>query len=277
MKRFQVDWLLNSLHVFDTWENYWTLGGKGVKAQFDEKVLQGIEDHVETCRTVLERMMLVDSCAKISKSLQYFKSHRSLIDASSVGTELRTIRESILNEIEKNNFVQVLAGRKDYFEQAMLFGEELHSSFPSARNDIREAGNCFAVDCNTAAVFHLMRSVECGLRAFCYHFGFKQVRKKHKKTGRIEYVPIEYSQWELMLNQLGSRAKAKIDKLKSAPKKQLHQEFYYPLIQDLAGFKDAFRNHVMHSRREYSGDEAKAIFDRVNRFMSVLASRVSEV
>ena len=92
-----------------------------------------------------------------------------------------------------------------------------------------------------------------------------------------QYKPLEFSEWETILSQIKSRASEKYKTLTRGRKKQALQEFYLPAIQDFEGFRDAFRNHVMHTRREYTGPEADAIRDRVERFMRLLATRISEV
>ena len=58
--------------------------------------------------------------------------------------------------------------------------------------------------------------------------------------------------------------------------KQSAQEFYYPALQDVRGIKDAWRNHVMHTRREYTALEADAILEHVKRLMATLAPKVKE-
>jgi hypothetical protein len=45
------------------------------------------------------------------------------------------------------------------------FGKEIPTQFPTARDDIEEAGKCLAFGRGTACVFHLMRIMEVGLRA----------------------------------------------------------------------------------------------------------------
>jgi hypothetical protein len=58
--------------------------------------------------------------------------------------------------------------------------------------------------------------------------------------------------------------------------KQDTQEFYFPLLHELRGFKDAFRNHVMHARQSYTQQDAVAVLDYVDRFMQALATRITE-
>ena len=52
-----------------------------------------------------------------------------------------------------------------YYEQEELFGSEVHTNFESTRDDVKEAGNCYATGRYTACVFHCMRVLEKGLHA----------------------------------------------------------------------------------------------------------------
>jgi hypothetical protein len=182
----------------------------------------------------------------------------------------------LFDELNKRRFLHVLPDRIKYLDQPNLFGIEVNDAFPSAVQDIREAGNCFAADCNTAAVFHLMRAVEWGLRALCVAMGFRRLRTRNKKTGKVKYVPLGWTDWETTLNQLKERVTQLVGKTKRGAKKQVYQEFYYPALQDIEAIKDAWRNHVMHTRREYGPKDADAVFSHVRRLMVKLAERVSE-
>ena len=134
-----------------------------------------------------------------------------------------------------------------------------------------------AADCNTAAVFHLMRAVEWGLRALCVDLGFRKLKRRNSKTGEVRYTPIAYEDWDNILGQLQKKVETRLAATTRGPRKQLYQEFYYPAIQDIKAMKDAWRNHVMHARREYTARDADAILDRVGRLMQLLATRIGEV
>ena len=75
-----------------------------------------------------------------------------------------------------------------------------------------------------------MRAVEWGLRALCVDMGFRRVRTQKKKTGKVTYIPLGWSDWETLINQLKATVTHKIATTKRGSKKQLYQEFYYPAI-----------------------------------------------
>lgn len=198
-------------------------------------------------------------------------------DYSSLRVELTHALECLFRELKRRTFLAVVPSRSAYVDNPALFGQAVPDAFPSAMPDLIQAGNCLAADCNTAAVFHLMRGVEWGLRALCANVGIKRVKSKIKKSGRITYTPIEYTEWEKILDELQEHVDAKLKTLKRGTTKQELQGFYYPALQDIRGIRDAWRNHVMHTRAEYTGPDADAILSHVKRLLSTLATKVKEV
>lgn len=196
------------------------------------------------------------------------------VDFSSLAADCRNIRDVLMAESWNRKFVQIAEKYGEYVEQEALFGPEVKVAFPSASGDIKQAGNCLAVECGTAAVFHLMRAVEWGLRALCGHLGVMRVLKK--KTPKPKYTPIAWAEWDKMLDAVHDKVDKKMLSMAAGKRKQDAQEFYYQLLRDLRGFKEAFRNHVMHTRSEYTPKEAEAVMDNVKRFMALLSSKVTE-
>ena len=45
----------------------------------------------------------------------------------------------------------------------------------------------------------------------------------------------------------------------------------------IRGFRDAWRNHVMHTRAEYSREDASAVLSHVKRLLQTLAVHIKEV
>lgn len=204
------------------------------------------------------------------------------LDVSALQCDLRNVEDVLLTELFTHRFLYVNPDRAKYLQvfaskEEPIFGSKVWGAFPAARFDIQEAGNCLAAECNTAAVFHLMRAVEWGLRALCVNLGFRKLRTRNKKTGKVTYIALGWTDWKIILDQLNERVATRISKTNRGPKKQLYQEFYLPALQDIEATKDAWRNHVMHTRREYTRNEAADTLDRVKRLMELLATRVQEV
>jgi hypothetical protein len=193
-----------------------------------------------------------------------------LCDWSSLAADLRNAIDVVLCAMIDGKFVQVDAKFSEYVNNDSLFDEPVRKAFPSAIDDIREAGNCIAIESGTAAVFHLMRAVEWGVRALAADLGVLDIPRKNAN------IPIEFSEWDKILDQLYPAVEKKIDAMPPSPQKQETQEFYFPLLLDIRSFKDAFRNHVMHTRKSYSPKAADDILDYVRRFMTLLSTRISE-
>lgn len=187
-------------------------------------------------------------------------------------SELQHVLDSLEHELDTNRFFMLSGDGKKFFGRN--FGKTVSDAFPSASTDVLEAGNCLALDRSTAAVFHLMRAVEWGMRALCAHLGF--ARLKSRKGGKVRFTPVSHAEWEAMLNELHIRVDAKMNRLSRGKEKQTTQEFYYPILQDLRGFRDAWRVHTMHTRRDYTFKDAEAIYGHVRRFMVQLSTRVKE-
>ena len=195
---------------------------------------------------------------------------KALCDWSSLAADLRNTIDVVLCAMVDGKFIQVDGKFSDYVNNDSMFGEAVQKAFRSATEDIREAGNCIAVESGTAAVFHLMRTVEWGLRALAADLGVLNTPRKNAN------IPIEFSEWDKILDQLYPAVEKKIDAMPPGSQKQETQEFYFPLLLDIRSFKDAFRNHVMHTRKIYSQKAADDVLDHVRRFMTLLSTRISE-
>lgn len=160
------------------------------------------------------------------------------------------------NEAETRHLLSVPNAKVKFFEPTEpLFGSQVAENFPLAVDDIADAGRCLALGQGTAAVMHLMRVVEVGLKAVAN--GLK-----------IPYAP----SWESYLTQIGKKIS---EKATTKPKSWKRQEkFYRDVSGDLLTIKNAWRNPTMHVDRKYFPDEAEVIFLAVETFMRRLATKV---
>jgi hypothetical protein len=187
---------------------------------------------------------------------------------SAIQAEFRSLEDSINLDMRQNKFAWIDSALSRFAQAQDLLGAKVSECFPSAAKDISDAGDCIALGCDSAAVFHLMHIVEWGLRAFASHLGLSKVVADRK---RGKTVPLAYAQWEQILNQLPDKIEQKIAPLSRGAKKQKAQEFYYSTLKEIEGLKDAWRNHLMHTRAVYTSADALAVFSHVERFMQSLA------
>lgn len=181
--------------------------------------------------------------------------------------ELKGIGDAASNELSQIKFTFIPQSKDKFFDQEKLFGNDVYEAFPSAREEIRSAGNCLAVDLNTAAVFHLMRAAEFGMRKLAIYLGVRLKRK-----------PIEHGGWNELIEQIEKKVsvrRQRYDKKRRKNKKELEfLKFCRMMADELFKFKEIWRNNTMHSISNYSENEALGVFERVRDFMKRLSKEV---
>jgi hypothetical protein len=245
------------------------------KVKPSDGFVETIKEQLNAMADVCQDAGFDNAKTKIALVLIHLNNNSHDLDYATLAADLRNVNDVVMTDFWKREFVEIPYEFTDLIDADELFGAQVKQSFPSSSRDILDAGNCIAVGLGTSAVFHLMRAVESGLRGLCTHLHILRIRKS-KKPKQKKYIAMAYSQWEKMLDAVRTKIDTKINALSPGKRKQDLQEFYYPLLQDLRGFKDAWRNHVMHSRKEYTPKEADAILKHVRSFMQRLATRVSE-
>jgi hypothetical protein len=164
--------------------------------------------------------------------------------------------------VDELSVVKMFVTEKDdakFYDDPILFGEAVDTAFPSASPEIAEAGKCFALSRYSATVFHLMRSLEVGLRCLAIPF---QVDVTHKN-------------WHSALDQIAKAVRA-IDSVSNGPNWKDDQQFFSEAITHFRDLKDSWRNYCMHEPERYSEERARDIYNNVRAFMRHLAARLHE-
>src|ERR1039458_495119 len=175
-------------------------------------------------------------------------------------SEIDGIKDSIVQELVKRKFVYIHTGEQRYFENDCLFGKDVEKAFGSARTDLIEAGNCKALDLHTAAVFHLMRVVERGLRALAKSLGIEKINEKE-----LEYVGLNP-----LIEEVEKTVEIVVKPIalsKNSESKDRDLAYYRGLLVDLRHFKDVDRDPVSHTRKTYDPRTAPVVFRNVESFM----------
>jgi hypothetical protein len=192
-------------------------------------------------------------------------------DFSSARSELRHVQNALYLAMKNRAFLTVEPTRVPLLDQEALFGERVATAFPTAAMDIREAGNCLAAECATAAVFHLMRAAEVGLRVLAKDRGvaYPNATLESKMVG------------DLIVN-----LDSKVKKLRDTPPTQWPSstvrdgqiKFYAEAMVEFRAFNEAWRKHMAHAHEGafYDIDHATSIMTHVRRCLQVLSQRVSE-
>ena len=186
-------------------------------------------------------------------------------DYSALSSELRNAYDAILSDYVKHKFIAIRPEFASHVNNDTLLGDRVSEAFPSAKPDISEAGNCLATKCSTAAVFHLMRVAEFGLRALA----------RDRRVVIPKKLPLALATWEDIIKQLENAE----DAIRNYPKtiaREAQYEFYHGAMMEFKRFKNKFRNVVMHNRDMYDDGEAMSAFNHVKSFMAILSSAISE-
>jgi HEPN domain-containing protein len=132
-----------------------------------------------------------------------------------------------------------------------LFGQAVADAFPLAAEDISEAGKCLGLGRHTAAVFHLMRSMEVAVQALASALGVVNIERA----------------WGVLLSDMRTAIEA-------LPKGARRVQFS-EAASNLYHVKEAWRNDTMHPKKTYTEEEATAVYRAVQSFMTHLALLVS--
>ncbi len=137
-------------------------------------------------------------------------------------------------------------------------------AFPSARYDMEEACRCHALGRYTACVYHCMGILQCGLYALAADL---QVAFSYS---------IELAEWSAVITSI----ETKIKPFREGPrsdKKDADLSFYSECASQFRYFKDAWRNHVGHSREVYDRDQAHSALIHVRDFIEKRSLRIKEL
>ncbi len=203
-----------------------------------------------------------ENIAKQCADLELLTSEKVAKQSSIVSTyeeqrfESKHLRKTIFEEMRGRTFYGPMAIYASYFENPKLFGDAVFNAFPSATDDITEAGTCLAFERSTACVMHLMRALEVTLRALANAVG---VAPQNDWGGYIREIGKE----------LDKRAK-------TSGARSADEQFYAEAAIGFDNLKRAWRNPTMHVDKSYSQQRAAEILNSVKSFMSHLATKISE-
>lgn len=175
---------------------------------------------------------------------------------------LTEISETLRRELAATR-VFVLNGTKaEYFEPTKPhFGDNVSTKFPSLAYDISEAGKCLALDRSTAAAFHAIRSLECGITAISRCLAIPDPIKGADRN------------WGAMLGKIDTETKRRWN---SAARMCGDGQIFEGIHGALAGMQNPHRNATMHFDQIYTAEDAKHVFDMVGGILRKIASRMDE-
>jgi hypothetical protein len=180
---------------------------------------------------------------------------------------MEEVRHTLRRELSLLTLLVLEPKEQAYFEPKELhFGLDVALGFLStATFEIDEGAKCLALGRSTAAVFHLMRVMEIGIRAVARCL---QIPDPTQPANR---------NWGNILREIKADLDAHTGR---SPTKTWtvpnDKEFFESAYVSLDAVRVAWRNTTMHVEKKYTEDEAQHIFVAVRGFMMGVASRCDE-
>jgi len=180
-----------------------------------------------------------------------------------LSAELRGIRELIQSELGERYFVFISDDRAKVLDKAGIAFQqwrEIGKHVSAAEHDIEDAQHCYAIGCDTACVFHLMRVAEHGLRRVFRVSGARLPTDKNRR------VQIEYASWNTVIDRVREKI-SKVRKRAPGARRERRLQFFSEMADRCEYMKDLWRNEASHARRRYNQHEAMGVMNRVREFM----------
>lgn len=179
---------------------------------------------------------------------------RTFIDAGTFENKLYHIMMTISELSEKSMFFQVDSSHVDKYNNAELFGSEVNLIFSGAAQDIKEAGNCYALRQPTACVLHLMRAIELALKTLAHVI-------PGVTLGTKDTMGMVLAKLQKLASNMPSGTADEAELKRQTHKAALH---FHDIIE-------AIRNEAMHTGAFYSMEEANAAIESTKLFMKDVA------
>jgi hypothetical protein len=205
----------------------------------------------------------LELAAALARFDHFNREIRAGISWSELGNQTKVLHEAIHADLRYRRFAFVPTAKATEHDEFGLRWEPIWAQFPDSKEDSQRAIDCYALEQNTACVFHMMRVAEIGLRAIA-----QKVRVKLTDSGKP--LPAEFATWNKVIDGIKSRIATSRAKPKSERQnKQL--QFYADAADECTFIRDIWRNEVSHTRKGYNEVEAMGVIIRVRDFMELLA------
>jgi uncharacterized protein YerC len=225
-----------------------------------------ILNNLQFVRTICTEMALTSANDRLDRIGVLFRSGAATYQ--SIETEMVVLRQSIEDDLKCERFYHYPKAVAEVPIRAAADWAATLEAFPSGevKFEIESGVDCYALGHSTAAIFHLMRVAEFGLRALA--------RERRVRLGKNK--PIEWGTWNDLIVKIDAQVKKIAQKMRAGQKKDAALDFYSGALAHFSGFKDQYRNSVMHVRREYKGWEAEMAMRQVRDFMNKLSTKIGE-
>ncbi len=190
------------------------------------------------------------------------KSEIESLAPADIVKEVSILKKRIDDELQNRKFLAVSPAKSAFYHSQYLFGEQVFENFPAARFDVEEAGTCYACSRSTASVFHLMRTMEVGLRTL------------GASLNNPDLDPRRNPSWERILKPCDEELRKPIAQRSTEWRQD--ELFFSNATANLRAVKDAWRNPTLHVEINYDEERALEILNAVKSFMRHLAEKLHE-
>lgn len=173
--------------------------------------------------------------------------------------EAKVLRELIKSALSNRLLLFIPPHKAKVLFQDRWFSVESYEAYPTARDDMMGARMCYAVDQNTASVFHSVRVAEHAMRSLAI--------KLKVKTKR----PLEHEEWGKVLEALEKKLNA-LRASKRGAKRERQIRFFASAFRHLQFLNDLWRREVAHARNAapYSEHQALDALQHVRDLLNLL-------
>ena len=179
---------------------------------------------------------------------------------------MECISTTVHSELSHRQFFSLEPGVSPYIDTSWLMDTQLPDRFPSAFRELQSAGRCYAFGESTASAFHSMRALEVCLRVIGSEFPTIDMTRMNLNWGTL------LDDIQSAIKQIGVYPPGR----KKTDKDRDDEGFYSSVALHFLFLKNGWRNHVMHSRDNYSETDALQMLNHVKDLMLSLSLRLSE-
>jgi hypothetical protein len=164
--------------------------------------------------------------------------------------DIAELPELVFRQFPDQTFMFV--PKKDaWYLGVKLFGETVYNRFPKLRDDIAQAGKCLAMSDPNGTIYHLMRVLEFVVK--------RLIKNAGGSTNGIQ---------TLNFAQLLGLIDTAIKNIKT---KTARNQKYSAAVAHLRHCKNAWRDPVSHTRKNFTETQAIDVFRNVKMFVNSLA------
>lgn len=267
MQKLKIESLLSSAHNLG---QVFIQGKLGALPSKDLKIVLKAAEVIEARCILLDLNVSAISATRLKRAAEAIKqkigpkppAQLSVDHSAKIVNVIRELSSRLADELKGRLFLAIpQSAAVRYGQTEPLFGPEVHSKFPMAQFEIDEAGKCMALERATAAVFHLMRTLEIGILAIARSLGIQYPTNGAERN------------WGVVLQKI---AAAMAEKRNARSWQARDEDFFSEAYALLNAVRNVWRNATMHVETKYTPEEAEHIFQAVQSFMKKLASRLDE-